>query len=115
MPPVRMRGDGRMARDPKKTLLRILSYLKKYAGVLAVVVACIFVTAFATTAGSTALGKLVDNFILPMVAEGSTDFQPLWNFIVQIACIFVIGIAALLLDGLIVLITKLVTPWVGKD
>ncbi|AIZ13702.1 ABC transporter permease [Bifidobacterium catenulatum] len=37
------------------------------------------------------------------------------NTSLTIACIFVIGIAALLLDGLIVLITKLVTPWVGKD
>ena len=25
MPPVKMRGDGRMAKDPKKTLLRLLS------------------------------------------------------------------------------------------
>ena len=29
MPPVKMRGDGRMAKDPKKTLLRLLSYMKK--------------------------------------------------------------------------------------
>ena len=34
MPPVKMRGDGRMAKSPKKTLLRLLSYLKKYAPVL---------------------------------------------------------------------------------
>ena len=37
MPPVKMRGDGRMAKDPKKTLLRLLSYLKKHAPVLAIV------------------------------------------------------------------------------
>lgn len=37
------------------------------------------------------------------------------NTPLTIACIFVIGIAALLLDGLIVLITRLITPWVGKD
>ena len=99
MPPVRMRGDGRMARNPKKTLLRILSYLKKYAGVLAIVVACIFVTAFATTAGSTALGKLVDNFILPMVAEGSTDFGPLFDFLIQLACIFLLGMVGSFLQS----------------
>ena len=28
MPPAKMRGDGRKAKDPKKTLLRLLSYLK---------------------------------------------------------------------------------------
>lgn len=36
------------------------------------------------------------------------------NTPLTIACIFVIGIAALLLDGLIQLITRLVTPWVGR-
>ena len=80
------------AKDPKKTLFRLLSYLKKYIPTLLIVIVCIVLTAVASTTGSTALGQLVDNFILPMVAEGSTDFQPLWNFIVQIACIFVIGI-----------------------
>ena len=30
MPPVRMRGDGRKAKDPKKVLLRLLSYMKQY-------------------------------------------------------------------------------------
>ena len=93
MPPVKMRGDGRMAKDPKKTLLRLLSYLKRHIGVLAIVVACIFVVAFAQITCSTALGRLVDDFILPMVAEGSADFAPLFRFIVQIACVFVLGMA----------------------
>jgi len=93
MPPVKMRGDGRMAKNPKQTLLRILGYMKKYSAVLVLVVVCIFVSAFATTAGSTALGKLVDNFILPMVASGSADFNPLLQFLVQLACIFLLGMA----------------------
>lgn len=37
------------------------------------------------------------------------------NTPLTIACIFVIGIAALLLDWLILGITHLVTPWVGKE
>jgi len=94
MPPVKMRGDGRMARDPKKTLLRLLSYLKNYTPVLLIVLLCIFLSAFASITGSTALGDLVDNFILPMVAEGSTDFAPLTAFIAKIACIFVVGMFA---------------------
>ena len=56
MPPARMRGDGRKAKNPKVTLLRLLGYLKHYTGTLAVVVLCIFVAAYATTRGSTALG-----------------------------------------------------------
>ena len=37
MPPVKMKGDGRMARDPKKTLSRLLSYMRKYIPVLIIV------------------------------------------------------------------------------
>ena len=94
MPPVKMRGDGRMAKNPKNTLLRLLSYLKHYAGILAVVMVCIFLAAYAQTTGSTALGKLVDQYILPMVASGSTDFDPILSFLKQIACIFVLGMVA---------------------
>ena len=94
MPPVRMRGDGRKAKDPKKTLLRLLSYLKKYTGTLIVVFLCIIAVAVSQTTGSTALGRIVDDFILPMVKEGSADFAPLWSFLIQIACIFVVGLSA---------------------
>ena len=94
MPPARMRGDGRMAKDPKKTLLRLLSYLKQHMAVMIIVMLCILVGAYATITGSTALGKIVDDFILPMVATGSTDFAPLGAFLVKIICIFGLGILA---------------------
>ncbi len=99
MPPVKMRGDGRKAKDPKKTLFRLLRYLKKYLPVLIIVLLCIVMTAVAQTNGSEALGKLVDRFILPMVASGSSDFGPVFDFIVEIACIFVLGIIASFLQS----------------
>ncbi|MBQ8622467.1 MAG: ABC transporter ATP-binding protein, partial [Oscillospiraceae bacterium] len=91
MPPVKMRGDGRMAKDPKKTLLRLLSYLKKHTATLIVVIICIFLTAFAQTKSSTALGILVDTYILPMVDSGSTDFEPVLQFLLQLVCIYLLG------------------------
>ena len=94
MPPARMRGDGRKARDPKKTFFRLLSYLKKHMAVMIIVMLCILMGSYATVTGSTALGKLVDQFILPMVAEGSTDFAPLSAFLMKILCIFILGILA---------------------
>ena len=94
MPPAKMRGDGRKAKDPKKTLLRLLSYMKPYAPTLIVVMLCVFVTAYASITGSTALGDLVDEFILPMVASGSTDFAPLTKFIITIGCVFAVGALA---------------------
>ncbi len=94
MPPVKMRGDGRKAQNPGKTLLRLISYMKKYIPVLLIVLVCIYLTAKAQTTGSENIGKLVDNYILPMVASGSTDFAPLMEYLLQIALIFGAGIVA---------------------
>ena len=94
MPPVKMKGDGRMAKDPKKTLMRLLSYMKKYIPTLIVVLICICITAYSSTTGSAALGTLVDDYILPMVASGSTDFGPIAAFLLRIGGIFALGILA---------------------
>ena len=99
MPPAKMRGDGRMAKDPKKTLFRLLSYLKKHMVVMTIVILCILVAAYATITGSTALGKIVDDFILPMVAEGSVDFAPLGAFLMRVSLIFLLGIVATFLQN----------------
>ena len=116
MPPVRMSGDGRMAKDPKKTLGRLLKYLMKYKLTLFIVLLCIFTTAFVQTQSSTALGKLVDDYILPMVASGSTDFAPVWDFLVRLACIFVIGmIASFLQSFLMVGVTQGIQKKVRDD
>ncbi|MBQ3215980.1 MAG: ABC transporter ATP-binding protein, partial [Oscillospiraceae bacterium] len=92
MPPVRMRGDGRMAKNPKKTLLRLLGYMKPHIPVLIIVFLCIILTSFAQTMGSQSLGTLVDDYILPMVESGSTDFQPVLDFLMKIACVFLAGV-----------------------
>ena len=92
MPPVRMHHGGKKAKDPKKTLLRLLSYLKYYLPTLILVLVCIFLTAYAQTMGSAALGTLVDDYILPMVATASADFGPLAKFLGQMALIFSLGI-----------------------
>ena len=61
MPPVRMRGDGRKAKNPRKTLLRLLGYMKPYLPTLGVVLLCIIANAVAQTTGSRSLGTLVDS------------------------------------------------------
>ena len=94
MPPMRMSGPPRKAKDAKGTLLRLLGYLKKYIGILLIVMVCIVAGAIAQTVSSTALGNLVDDFILPMVESGSADFNPLWNFILKLICVFLVGMAA---------------------
>ena len=116
MPPVRMRGDGRKAKDPKKTLGRLLKYLMNYKFTLLCVIACIFITALVQSQSATALGRLVDDFILPMVSAGSTDFDPIWNFLVKLACIFLVGmIASFLQSYLMVGVTQGIQKTVRDD
>ena len=94
MPPIKMRGDGRKARDPKKTLLRLLGYLKPFLPSLLVVAVCILVSAFASTETSRAIGKLVDNYIKPLLGQTTPDYSPLIRFLVRLACIYLAGMAA---------------------
>ena len=94
MPPVRMNGDSRMAKNPKKTLLRLLGYMRKYLPILAVVLVCIFLTSYAQTMASRSLGTLVDDYILPMVSANSTDYSPIARFLLKIAGVFAIGIVS---------------------
>ena len=98
MPPVRMRGDGRKAKNPGKTLMRLLGYMKRYIPILLLVLVCIIVTAIAQTTGSESIGTLVDDYIKPMVESGSTDFAPIMKFLTKIACIFGAGMIAAFLN-----------------
>ena len=98
MPPVRMRGDGRKAKNPGKTLMRLLGYMKQYIPILLLVLVCIIVTAVAQTTGSESIGTLVDDYIKPMVESGSTDFAPIMKFLTKIACIFGAGMIAAFLN-----------------
>ena len=116
MPPVRMRGDGRKASNPRKTLLRLLSYLKKYTPTLILVLVCILLASVAQAQGSRALGPLVDDYILPMVESGSTDFSPLFGYLVKLACIFGLGIlGSFLYNYLMVGVTQGVQKTIRDD
>ncbi len=94
MPPVKMRGDGRKAKNPGKTLLRLLGYMKRHIPTLILVALCIVVSALASTTGSENIGKLVDGYITPMVSSGSTDFAPLLKYLIGIGIVFAAGMTA---------------------
>ena len=99
MPPPRMRGDGRKAKNPKQTFFRLLGYLKHYWFTLLLVGLCIVAVALTQSRSSTALGRLVDDFILPMVETGSTDFAPIWDFLVKLMLVFVAGLVGSFLQS----------------
>ena len=94
MPPVKMSGDGRMAKDPKKTISRLLSYLGQYKATLVVVVVCIILAAVAQSASSSSLGTLVDDYINPMLTQTDPDFGPLIRFLTMMACIYLMGMVS---------------------
>ena len=91
MPPVRMPMPGKKAKNPGKTMLRLLSYMKKYVPTMILVLICIFINTYAQTTGSAALGTLVDDFIIPMAETRSTDYSALLNFLVKLAAILALG------------------------
>jgi len=93
-----MRGDGRKAKNPGKTLLRLLSYMKKYIPILLLVLVCIFLATFAQTRGSENVGNLVDDFIIPMVEGKEVSFDDLLQYLIQLGCIFAVGITASFLN-----------------
>ena len=99
MPPVRMRGDGRMAKNPKQTFGRLLKYLLNHKFRLIVVLLCILGAAFAQAQSSLALGSVVDDFITPMLETGSKDFAPLFSFLIKLACFFLLGIVSTFLQS----------------
>ena len=116
MPGPGMRGDGRMASNPKKTLLRLLSYMKSYIPLLLFVFLCIIATSVAQAQGNRALGPLVDEYILPMVSSGSTDFGALKAYLVKLACIFLFGaLGSFLFNYLMVAVTQGVQKTIRDD
>ncbi len=98
MPPVRMQGDGRKAKDPKKTFLRLLSYLMPYKGRLIAMVACIILSTAATVASNASLNLLIENYIEPMLGMQTPDFAPLIRFLCAMAAIYLTGMLAAFLQ-----------------
>ena len=107
MPPAKMRGDGRKAKAPKQTFLRLLGYLSKYKVTMCVVVVCIIFAALAQALSSSSLGTLVDDYIKPMLSQENPDFAPLIRFLIKMACIYFVGmISAFLQNYLMVPVTQ---------
>ena len=94
MPPVRMKGDGRMAKNPKKTLGRLLSYLKPYRATLIVVMVCILMGSLATALSSYSIEPLINNYITPLAGQENPDYVPLVRFLLTMAAIYLAGIVS---------------------
>ncbi|MBQ6997987.1 MAG: ABC transporter ATP-binding protein [Oscillospiraceae bacterium] len=94
MPPIKMRGDGRKAKDPKKTLLRLFSYMKPYKVQLIISMVCLLLAAVAQAASSKSIQYVIDDYIAPLVGQTDPDFLPLITFLIVMAVIYLIGIVS---------------------
>ena len=94
MPPHPPMKGPRKAKDPKKTIARLLSYLKKYRTTMIIVVLCIVLSAGAMALSAASLGTLVDDYITPLLSQAEPDFGPLLKFLCIMALIYVVGIAS---------------------
>lgn len=101
-------GPGQKIEHPFKILGQIMRFVGKYyAPHLIIVVLCIVGSVFANVQGTWFMKALVDQYILPMVKNGSTDFSPLLGAMARVAVFYGIGIVAALVQAeLMVFVTQ---------
>lgn len=87
-------GKGQGAKDPKKTLKRLMSYFKAYKGRFVVVLLCILLGALANVSASLFLKALIDDYVAPLLLQAEADFSPLLRVLTTMACIYLGGAVA---------------------
>ncbi len=80
-------------RAATKLLKRVIQYMLHYYKVpFIIVIACILITAIATVVGATFPQTLVDDYIMPMLQNGSNDFSGLASDLIRLACVMAVGV-----------------------
>ena len=76
-----------------RLITRVIRYMLHYYKIpFIIVVVCILITAIATVIGATFPQTLVDDYITPMLQNGSDDFSGLARDLCQLACVMGIGV-----------------------
>ncbi|UTY29657.1 ABC transporter ATP-binding protein [Treponema putidum] len=74
------------------TVKRLLSYLRQYKTVLAVVTVCILISAGATAASSLFLQVLIDRYITPLLAQSTPVFTGLLRVLIFMGAVYGTGV-----------------------
>ncbi len=100
-PPMRRPGMGPGApkgKMDKKAAGRLIKLLMQYKYRLVLVFICIIISSIVNVTVSSAVGTLIDDYVVPMVAEvgagGVANFAPLLKYIITLAVICVFGIVS---------------------
>lgn len=90
----KMRG-GKKIENPGKVFKRLMGYVaKSYRLHLVIVAVLIFVSVLANVQGTMFTQRLIDDYIMPMLAQETADFAPLARAIGRVACFYLIGVLA---------------------
>ncbi len=93
-------GPPQKLDHPFKTLSRLIKYMGKYYSIhLIIVVLCIIANVFANVNGTWFMKALVDEYILPMIKNSSTDFTPLLAAMFKVGCFYGLGVVASLVQA----------------
>ena len=102
------RGMGPRQPINKKVLLRVLGYLKPYWPRLLVVFFCIVLDAIATASAATFLGTLIDDYIVPLLADAASGIAPVYTglltAILKMAGLYLLAVVAVFLQSRIMAI-----------
>ena len=86
--------DQKLSKNASMSVLnRVVRYmLRLYKIPFLLVIVCILLSAVATVTAATFPQSLVDDYVVPMLASGSTDFSALAQALVRLVCILAVGI-----------------------
>ncbi|MBR0145506.1 MAG: ABC transporter ATP-binding protein [Eubacterium sp.] len=89
------RGMKPTVQNPGKILKRLMGYVFRFYKVhMITVFVCIIISVLANLLGTMFLQVLIDDYIKPMLENGSKDFEPLMWAILRTAGYYAIGISA---------------------
>lgn len=85
--------SGGRVNTATKLINRVIRYmLHYYKYPFLLVIVCILITAITTVVGATFPQTLVDDYITPMLQNGTDDFSGLASDLIQLACIMGVGV-----------------------
>lgn len=88
------RGARVSIKFDKKTIKRLMSYLKPYKWQMLVVVICVLLTAGSSVMSQLFIKTLTDDYILPMVGADNPDYGGLLRTLIGMGVLFLAGAAA---------------------
>lgn len=90
--------NAKKVENPGVLLKRLMGYIMKHYGAAFVtVLICILISVICNVQGTMFMQTLIDDYIVPMLKDGSRDFSGLAHAITRVAGFYAIGVAVTLL------------------